>query len=345
MKFKNTIIALPFVGLLLTGCVGKKTYPASDYMLNLSWQRQNDTTEDFRILQLNDIHLSQSDIHEEHFKVIDKTIEVSNPDLIVLCGDIFTYADKHVVNKVFKHFNDKGIPWTYVFGNHDDQGYYSDNYIQRLLGTKKAYNHCYFVNLEDDDVSGRSNFVINILDDAKKPAYQVYLLDSHNYNFDTNDYDHLKQDQIDWYERMVNYTKEKWGTVYSSMYMHIGFKEFIECWEDVKGTEAVLMGNMEEWTGSPDQDLDFYAKVKELGVTKSVSCAHDHANDSVVKYENVYLSYGVHSTNRIYNDENNEKFGGQIISIDKATKKLKFTNYYIDYGTKEVRDIVEWKEA
>ena len=44
MKFKNTIIALPFVGLLLTGCVGKKTYPASDYILNLSWQRQNDTT-------------------------------------------------------------------------------------------------------------------------------------------------------------------------------------------------------------------------------------------------------------------------------------------------------------
>ena len=135
MKFKNTIIALPFVGLLLTGCVGKKTYPASDYMLNLSWQTARDTTEDFRILQLNDIHLSQSDIHEEHFKVIDKTIEVSNPDLIVLCGDIFTYADKHVVKKVFQHINDKGIPWTYVFGNHDDQGYYADNYIQRSSPT------------------------------------------------------------------------------------------------------------------------------------------------------------------------------------------------------------------
>ena len=344
MKFKNTIIALPFVGLLLTGCVGKKTYPASDYMLNLSWKTARDQTEDFRILQLNDIHLSQSDIHEEHFKVIDKTIEVSNPDLIVLCGDIFTYADKHVVKKVFNHFNDKGIPWTYVFGNHDDQGYYADNYIQRLLGTKKAYNHCYFVNLEDDDVSGRSNFVINILDEAKNPAYQVFLLDSHNYNFETNDYDHLKQDQIDWYERMVKYTQEKWGVVYSAMYMHIGFKEFTQCWEDLKGTEAVKLGNMEEWSGSPDKDLDFYSKIRELGVTRSISVAHDHANDSVVKYEDVYFSYGVHSTNRIYNDKNNEKFGGQIISIDKTTKKLSFTNYYIDYGTKDVRDIVDWKE-
>ena len=345
MNYKKTIVALPFVALLLTGCVGKKTYPASDYMLNLSWQTTRDTTEDFRILQLNDIHLSQSDVHEEHFKVIDKTIELGNPDLIVLCGDLFTFADKHVVKKVFNHFNEKGIPWTYVFGNHDDQGYYSDTYIQRLLGTKKAYNHCYFVNLEDDDVSGRSNFVINIKE-GTNTVYQVYLLDSHNYNFDTMDYDHLKEDQKAWYERMVNYTKEKWGTVYSSMYMHIGFKEFTQCWEDLKDTEAVKMGSMEEWSGSPDQDLDFYAKIKELGVTRSISVAHDHSNDSVIKYEDVYFSYGVHSTNRIYNDENSVKFGGQIISIDKATKKnLKFTNYYIDYATAELREIVELKEA
>ena len=271
MKSKKTLIALPFVALLLSGCIGKKTYPASDYILNLSWTRSGDTSEDFRILQLGDIHLSQMDNYDEHIQVIDKTIEVSEPDFIVLSGDIFTYADKHLVKKFFNHINSTGIRWTFIFGNHDDQGYYSDNYIQRLLGTQKTYSHCYFVNLEDDDVSGRSNFVVNLLDETKKPTYQLFFLDSHNYNFSSMEYDYLKEDQIKWYERMVNHTKEKWGTIYSSMYMHIGFKEFNQCWEEVKGTDAVKIGDMEEYLGSPQSDLDFFAKVKELGVTKSVS--------------------------------------------------------------------------
>ena len=100
---RKTIIALPMVALLLSGCIGKKEYPAEDYLLETSWGEK----EEYRILQLGDIHQSQSDLHEDHFKVMDRTIEASKPDMIVLNGDIFTYADKHVVKKVFKYFDDK----------------------------------------------------------------------------------------------------------------------------------------------------------------------------------------------------------------------------------------------
>ena len=347
MKSNKLLITLPFVALLLSGCVGKKTYAANEYMLPIPWIG----AEDFRILQLNDIHLSQSDLHEDHFKVIDRTIEAAHPNLIVLNGDIFTYADKHTVNKVFSHFDSKGIMWTFTFGNHDDQGYYSDLYLQRLLGSKK-YTHCVFKNIEDDDVTGRSNFVLNIQDkdDNHKVIYQVYLLDSHSYNFDTMGYDYLKKDQIDWYKRVVEYSTENLGggnVIPSSMFMHIGFPEFISSWEDSKDTEDLLIGDMQEFAGSPKEDLGFFGKVLELGSTRTVSCAHDHANDSVIRYkdknskgEDVYLCYGVHSTDRIYCDDAKIKLGGQVIAINKTTKKLTFTNYYGNYNSEEVK-IVE----
>lgn len=334
MKLNKSLIALPLVGLLLSGCVGKKVYPEEDYLLTTSWGEKDE----YRILQLGDIHLSQSDVFEEHFAVIEKTIKASNPDLIVLNGDIFTFADKHVVKKVFKFFDDHNIPWTYAFGNHDDQGYYGDNYIQRLLGGD-TYKNVLFKNLEDDNVTGRSNFVINV-NDGNDNLYQVYCLDSQNYNFDTMGYDFIKQDQIDWYERMVNYSTAHYGgVVKSSMFIHIAFPEFVKDWES-KTEDDFIIGMMEEGAGSPEEDLGFFSKIKELGSTQTVHANHDHANDSVLLYEGVYFSYGVHSTNRIYNDKETKKIGGQIVKVKKADRsKITFENYYASYESDEVKII------
>ena len=328
MKIKKSLIALPVFALLLSGCIGKKTYPEADYLLDVSWERD----EDFRILQLGDIHQSQSDLHETHFEVINRTIKASDPDLIVLNGDIFTYADKHVVRKVFSFFDKYDIPWTFTFGNHDDQGYYSDTYIQRLLG-KDTYKNVLFKNLQDDDVTGRSNFVINVKK-GEEVKYQVYCLDSNNYNFDTMGYDIVHQDQIDWYERMIKYSKENYGEIKSSLYLHIAPPEAVEDWET---RENEIIGNMEEGLGSPSEDLHFFDRVKELGLTQSIHANHDHANDAVFLYDGIYFAYGVHSTNRIYNDKAGVKFGGQLLKVNKSdTSKLGFENYYASYNSEEV---------
>ena len=333
MKIKKSIIVLPMFALLLSGCVGTQNYAESEYIIETNWGEK----EEFRILQLGDIHQSQSDLHEDHFKVMDRTIEASKPDMIVLNGDIFTYADKHVVKKVFQYFDNKNIPWTFTFGNHDDQGYYSDNYIQRLLGGQikgTQYKNVLFKNLEDDDVTGRSNFVINIKS-GDEVKYQVYCLDSNNYNFDTMEYDIVKQDQIDWYARMVDYSKTNYGNVKSSMYLHIAPPEAVIDWEKMDA-EHCIIGDMQEGLGSPSEDLHFVQKVLDLGLTQSIHANHDHANDAVFKYKEggkeIYFAYGVHATNRIYNDKDGVKFGGQLLKINKAdTSKLVFENYYVSY--------------
>lgn len=338
---KKLLFTLPLLAGVLTSCVGTKTYPCSDYFASVEWTNKD---QDFRILQLCDIHLSQSDIYDKHFRVIHKTIDEAKPNFIVLNGDSFTYADKGVVAKLFSFIDSYDLPWTFVYGNHDDQGYFPDTYIQRLLGKNSLFKNVKFVNIEDDDVTGRSNFTINIVQKERdlsgyltiNTMFQIYCLESHSYNFDTIEYDFIKQDQIDWYERMVKYSTEKFGggtPVPSAMYFHIPLPEFFTAWnEKDSNPESVLIkGTTDEFGGGPlpETDLHLFDKVKELGSTKAISVAHDHINDSVIKYKDVALCFGVHSTDRIYYDAN--KIGGQVIVVDKDTQELNFENIYTTY--------------
>jgi len=342
MGNKKLLVSLPLVALLVTGCVGKTHYDSKDYIISIKWENPN---ADYRILQLGDIHFSQSDNYEEHFKIIDKTFETANPDLIVINGDAFTFADKHVVKKLFSHIDSYNKPWTFTFGNHDDQGYYNDTYIAELLsGT--TYTHSLFKYLKDDDVTGRSNFVIRLnkhtYDSSGKfvssdPKYQVFMVESHSYNFDDMGYDYIKQDQIDWFNRVSDDTKVDDRYIPSSVYMHIATPEFYTAAEEAKtNPDMLLIGSTDEWKGGPSSksDLHFFDAVKSHG-GQSISCAHEHINDSVIYYQDMFLAFGVHSTDRIYKDD--AKIGGQVTIINHLNYGLTFENIKVDKKTLETK--------
>lgn len=336
---KKLLFSIPLITCCLTSCVGKQHYSANQYVVPVEW---SDVSKDFRILHLCDIHQSQSDDYERHFKMLHHTITEADPNLIVLNGDTFTFADKKVVNRLFYFIDSYNIPWTWTFGNHDDQGYFADTYIQRLLAGNK-FKNVKFVNLEDDDVTGRSNFVLNIrhTDVSAKTIetlFQVYCLDSHSYNFNTLDYDFIKKDQIDWYERVVRATTERQGRVIpSAMYFHIALPEFYTAGElanagDPSVKSLVEGATTDEFLGgpTPESDTHLFDKVKELGSTLAISCAHDHINDSVLEYQGIALCFGVHATDRIYFDPN--KIGGQVISVSHEDQtKLSYENIYATY--------------
>lgn len=341
MKNRKLLLSLPLVALLVTGCVGKTQYEAKDYIINLDWKNQE--SHDFRVLQLGDIHFSQSDIYEDHFKVMNKTITTANPDLIVLNGDSFTFADKHVVDKLFSFIDSYNVPWTFTFGNHDDQGYYKDTYIPRLLA-KGTYKHALFKNLEDDNVTGRSNFVIS-LNKGEEALYHIFILESHCTNFDYFGYDFVKQDQIDWFERVATDTKKDGNFIPSSVYMHIAPPEIYNAGQKaLEHPEMLLLGSTDEWEGGPDPtaDLGFFAKAKQCGM-KSMHCAHDHINDSVIYEDGVYMAFGVHATDRIYRDD--DKIGGQVLEINHNTLELNFENIYVNKNNVEEVKVLSTKEA
>ena len=142
MKNKKLLIIAPLFALTLTSC--GKTYEAKDYVLELAWK------DNFRILQLNDIHIGNKDDLDLQFDYLDTVIndERANPDLIVLNGDLFTFADRKTAKKLFTWMDSHKKNWTVTFGNHDEQAYFSIDWMTgylNKLNNKRASGESYCV--------------------------------------------------------------------------------------------------------------------------------------------------------------------------------------------------------
>ena len=319
MKYKFTTLA--FISLLALSACGTREYKPQDYILEMNYKS------DFRILQLTDIHLSDKDDRDIQFKFMDKLYEsANNPDLVVVTGDLFTFAGKDTAKSLLKYFDSKNIPWTVCFGNHDEQCYFSVDWLTDVL-TNYGSN-CLFKDLQDDNVNGNCNFAINLMKDGKVHD-QLFIMDSNRYNFNLSQlgYDCFKEDQINWYESVVKYTKEQNGgeTANSLMFYHIPLPEVNAAWEE--GNK--IYGEKREASCPPDHDYGFFAKIKELGSTKAMFFGHDHINNFEVDYQGVKFCYGIKSTDRIYHDE--DMMGCQTITIHDD-HSLTIDRYYHTYA-------------
>ena len=174
MKNKlSLLLATSF--LLLTACGSQaKTYLESDYILELPYQ------ENFRVLQLTDLHISDKDNQDRHYAFMDLTITDSQPNLIVVTGDLFTFASKNTAKKLFSYLDSHNVPWTVTFGNHDEQCLFSVEWLTNYL-TNYGSN-CIFKDLIDDDVYGNCNFVINLMKNDTV-FEQIFIVDSNRYNY------------------------------------------------------------------------------------------------------------------------------------------------------------------
>lgn len=323
MKLKKLMLGVLalFCVMPLSGCA-KKKHNIEEYILETPYK------DDFKILQLTDIHMSNKDERDKHYDFIRKTIEACNPDMIISTGDNFTFGTKRVAKELFAFFDSFGIPWTVTWGNHDEQCYFSIDWVTNYLNNYGS--HCLFKDLQDDDVYGNANFAINLMKDGK-PFEQVIIVDSNRYNYgEYTGYDYIKKDQILLYEDIVNHTTQVAGHVVPShMFFHIPFPEFEEAYNKVETGEATLIcGENREAYAAPLYNSGLWDKILQLGSTKSVNVGHDHINDATVLYKGVYLSFGVTSTDRIYYDE--DMLGGKLITLHND-HTYSFENVFFSY--------------
>ena len=322
MNKKVLLPLLPLCALSLSACSGVNVHhEISEYILQTNYKKN------MRILQLNDIHIGDKDNRQLHYDFLDLTIKRANPDLIVLDGDIFTFASRYTARELFTFIDSYNVPWTCTFGNHDEQCYFSIDWLTGYLNDFGS--NCLFKDIQDDDVYGNANFAINIMKDGEV-FETVVMMDSNRYNFgEYFGYDYIKQNQIDWYESLIKHIGDEAGhTVPSLAFFHIPFPEFAEAWEANEKGEAnaeLIVGEKNEKVCCPDINTGLFAKMEELGSTKGVFCAHDHINDYTIKYgeQGIYLSYGVHSTNRIYYSD--KMLGGQLIILKEDN------SFYIEH--------------
>ena len=313
-KLKHTkliIISLILAALMLLSSCGAagKSYAPEDYMLEMDFK------DNFRILQMGDVHLANKDDRQIQYDFMTQTIEDSKADLIVFTGDIFTFADKAVVKEFCKWIDAFGIPWAATFGNHDEQCYFPIDWLTSYFN--KFGSNCVFKDLQDDDVYGNANYAINLKQGGKTQA-QLIIMDSNRYDFgEIWDYDHIKEDQIAWYESIVKTTAEQSGrTVPSVAFFHIPLPEFAVAWEEAqKNTKdaALMYGEKNENVCCPPVNSGLFDKMLELGSTKAVCCSHDHINNFRVNYKGIELSYGINANDRIYGDY--DMMGGKVIVL------------------------------
>ena len=319
---KKKLIIAPFiVALSLTSC-GERQHPTEDYVMKLGY------TEDFRILQLTDPHISDKDDQQLHYDFMDLTIKEAKANMIVVTGDLFTFASKETAKGFFKFLDGYGLPWTVVLGNHDEQCYFSVDWLTSYLNNFGS--HCLFKDHQDDKVFGNSNFIINLME-GENIHDQLIFMDSNRYYYGSYlGYDYIKPNQIEWYKRVVNDTKTANGgnVANSLLFMHIPLPEIDPAYDEAIANNTIEFGVKKEPSCPPEHNSGFFDVIKEMGSTKAIFFGHDHINDFRLTYQGVTMAYGIKATDRVYFDES--MLGGQVIIV-KNDHSLDYNYYFHTY--------------
>ncbi|KAF9922102.1 purple acid phosphatase [Linnemannia zychae] len=203
----------------------------------------------FKIVQFADIHMATGphscynapstmacigDINTS--EMMERVLEAERPDLVVFTGDNvngMTSNDAYsTILKYSKPVVERGIPWTIIFGNHDEEGDLSREEMMRSVQNVPFS----IAERGPTGISGTGNFVLQIhrrdrrprrgrrpnfdsqnasdddieeidedieIFDKRDARFTLYFLDSGAYSFNLAypGYDWIKEDQVEWFRQ------------------------------------------------------------------------------------------------------------------------------------------------
>ena len=304
--------------------------------------------EDFKVLNLTDIQIydsevyTEGDIGQDCLNLVKQLIEDQQPDLITLSGDNF--CSTLTTLELIEILDSYQIPWAPVFGNHDGGN----------IGEWQFWAAWHLANAEyslfeyGPQDMGYGNYIINLTEN-NEVIHSFYMMDTHGIVGQVqvkdkiyNVYDHLWSNQIAWYEWAVLGNERLAGhPIQSTAIMHIPLFEYKAAWQSVstgkpvKGAQYGLLdpkysdiafGLCRIAGGWPPESNGFFDKVKELGSTKDIIAGHDHYNDFSVLYEGVRLTYSLHTGFGDYYKD--DLYGGTILTINSEGKTDLHHAYY-----------------
>ena len=266
----------------------------------------------FKILQLTDIHLGAGWVSSKKDKLalqaVKKLIDASNPDFIVITGDMFypiwpltgssnNLRGAKMLGNVLK---EAGKPWCFVFGNHDtemtsraNKDGIADYYMQ--------YENCLFEKGEEG-LTGCGNYCIRLETSDGKPCQLLMMIDSNQYTKKSffSGFDVIHEDQIEWYKKTVKEQSGQGELLPSLAFYHIPPKEFKEGWEKCfRGDKDVIYHHgfvleKDNYFGYPKEtEGKFFSEMVEFGSCKGMFMGHDHLNTLSITYQGIRLTYGM----------------------------------------------------
>ena len=334
--------------------------------------------DDFKILQLTDLHFGiETDVGEQ-LDIVRESIRKEKPDLIILTGDNFMYASKGIVKTLVNALNEECkrltaerggrlTKFTMTFGNHDNQGDYPRYYINEVISSYCAADgreiaegkYAAFVDFEDDNLFGLTNFYIDLVDDRAKGTdtvdvkYRLHIIDSNTYHFVGPGY---KYDVI--HSEQLSHAKDIYEGAtadrdYIGMaFFHIPFYEYEDAYEqylEAEDPSALGQGKHLEGVLYPYENNGSFAALREANIVSFV-CGNNHRNYGDIIYtsedgaDRAILSFGVKGTNQLYHDK--EMIGYKTITLRDISAaefvsaeniKQCFKNYTGGYANYEER--------
>ncbi len=330
LTFSMTVA--PFLGVLRPG--GKNAYFedwsaeqtfTADYAIRLD----KGPDKDFVILNLTDIQMKDKEtfgrVGAQVKGTIDKLVEETKPDLITVTGDNAWQFLSY--NETIRMIDSYGIPWAPVMGNHDGQGCPSEFWC--AYNFYKAKNCLFRFGPKD---MGYGNYIIHIYEN-NEIVHTLFMMDTHsdlrdgaNINGEKDaGYDHLWENQFEWYTWAVEGTNKLAGKpVESTVYFHIPLCEYNDAWTLVTGDGKVgstikeeyadtCFGDKGEGVCCPPANNGFFDLMLRLGSTKNVVVGHDHVNSYSVVYKGIRLTYGLKTGEACYWEPG--RSGGTTVTV------------------------------
>lgn len=280
------------------------------------------TDEDFRIMQLTDIHLGAGclSIKKDNMAInaVAAMVSAEKPDLVVVSGDIAfpvpfqagTMDNKNSAMLFAELMEQLGVYWCPVFGNHDTESYskYTREEISEFYSGDE-YPHC-LLQPGPEDVDGFSNYIVNVKNTQGKITQSIIMLDSLSYVGERAidgiilKYDKMHDNQIEWYKQQIaSLTEENGGETPKSLaFFHIPLIEYKDAWTEYIENDCNDTENVKYYYGKLDEPGDmiccaeensgFFDAAQELGSTQGIFVGHDHLNNFSLDYKGIRLTYG-----------------------------------------------------
>ena len=312
MNKKTLLICVPFMSLLLSGCDNVIKYQENldKYVYTMNYH------DNFNVLQLTDIHWNANSSTSDSKRYLDKVLKETDAhiknaqgndaiiDLIEITGDQFMLANTYHVKTFISYFeakaNEYGFKYTVIWGNHDRHGLYNPNWLSEQF--MKA-EHCIYME-PDDNLYGRSNFVINLKNGANT-VWQLANFDSGASFSETaispfRDYDYIRDDQVDWWLK----EHEAANNAPTIAYYHIAQDDNLKAWNAIHKDGATYKHKffkLEDFANNTEEK--YASKLIKEGRTHNLKAAfmgHAHNVDWTVDYDGVVLGLGVKTGPELY---------------------------------------------
>eukprot|EP00347_Sterkiella_histriomuscorum_P007757 403347672 len=257
---------------------------------------------------ITDTHLGESEQQDLNTqKVLRTVLFAEKPDLVVFTGDIVSgnvwdgnegwFA--HQYQKIVQVMNEFKVYWASTAGNHDSEGDLTREEISEL---DRSYEYS-LTRPNQGNISMAFNYQIPVYDGSgTNIVTRLWFIDSGASSgcFNKKGYDCVREDQIDWF-RQANFQIPTTDSTKGRgiLFLHIPLVEYMPMYnyENTVGTrgETVCCGAV---------NTGLFAAIKEQKTVEWVSCGHDHNNDYMGMYQNIWLAYGRKTGYGSYGPEN-----------------------------------------